>query len=370
LVGSPPPADNDQITLLASVPAEEYLPWRRQSLGRQLERESTERGAALTTPQRMKLESAFPIDLLDCLQWDTADIKQHKWNQPPGSRRVLYDRRCPQIAAVFRPRTRRPQPPVEAALIRLAIDRREAVRLPAMTRCLPQAEAIHLALVSILNKQLELSSPAITGRSDDREPLESKHRHAHYVPLGLDDDGSIDHILIHAPMGLDSAAQQAIRHLRRTWAKGISSILLRWVGFGSLDDFRSDLRVRGGGRPAVLGQSTVLESATPYVPPRWLKPRNGRYTIEDDVRRELECRELPMPVQIDVWNHDHEHGRRKLADTRLLSFARTRQKNKPQPPQPAAFGLTLHFDQPVQCPLSIGYASHFGLGLFRAVSLE
>jgi CRISPR-associated protein Csb2 len=88
----------------------------------------------------------------------------------------------------------------------LAIDRREAVRLPSMTRCLPQAEALHLALVSILNKQLELSSAAITGRTDDRRPLESKHGHAHYVPLDLDDDGSIDHMLIHAPVGLDHAA--------------------------------------------------------------------------------------------------------------------------------------------------------------------
>ena len=38
----------------------------------------------------------------------------------------------------------------------------------------------------------------------------------------------------------------------------------------------------------------------------------------------------------------------------------------PQPPQDSGLSVRLSFDNPVQGPLALGYASHFGLGLFAA----
>ena len=361
----PASVDTMPITLIAPAPFDRYDQWREAELPKRLADEAAQRGKKLTAAQRKKIEAAYPSDLLACLQWDTADIKQHRWSQPPGSRMVIYQR--PSATAI--PRHVQPlryeSAPVDSALIRLAIDRRRATRLPSMTRCLPQAEAVHQTLVATLNREGR-SSPAITGRTETGGLLRTNHGHAHYIPLDLDADGCIDHLLIHAPMQLDDAAQQAIRKLRRTWAKGIPSILLRWVGFSSLDELREQLKARGGQTPAVLDESAELQSLTPYVSPRWVNYRKRGYTIEDDIRKEFKLRDLPEPKEVKVWNSDFGEGRQLLADRRILSFKRCRQPNKPQPKENTAYGMTLVFDSPIRCPIAIGYASHFGLGLFGA----
>ncbi|MBI1249770.1 type I-U CRISPR-associated protein Cas5/Cas6 [bacterium] len=357
---------DDPLRLLAPVPQSDYAQWRISSLENAIEREAAEKGNKLSPAAKKKLEAAFPINLVDCLSWDTADVRKFRWSATPGTREVLYCEPQPnsRIAATrCRPA---PAKPVEAALIALAIDRDKASRLPSMTRCLPQAEALHAALVRILKRDVQDHSDSIIGRTIDGMPLQQNHQHAHFVPLSLQGDGRIDHMLIHAPMGLDDAAQQAIRRLRFTWAKKIPRIVLRWIGFGSLDEIRHQIHGSSGGELPILGRSTVIHSETPYVPSRHLKLKRGRYTLEDDVRRELHCRKLPEPQKIEIWNNDLSSGHRRLAAKHLLTYIRSRQPDKPQPPESKAFGLSLYFDEPITCPLAIGYGSHFGLGLFSA----
>lgn len=59
-------------------------------------------------------------------------------------------------------------------------------------------------------------------------------------------------------------------------------------------------------------------------------------------------------------------SRDELVRRRLLRFVRTRTPHKPQPPADRAFGLRISFGQPVHGPITIGYASHYGLGVFAA----
>lgn len=359
----PAPVAAEQVALAAPVPSESYARWREQAVNEQLAIEAAKRGKTLTKSQAAKVEAGFPVDLLDCLQWDTAQVKRFGWSQPPGTCRLVYNRTTTKSTRRVFSAARRPAPPVEAALLRLAIDREEATRLPSMTRCLPQAEAVHKALSSILAKQVGQHSEALTGRTIDRKPLAADHDHAHILPLDLDLDGAIDHLLIHSRMGLDDAAQSAVRRLRRTWAKGIPSIIVHWVGFDSIAGLRGQLKARGGTPLATLGVSTVWESVTPYIPPRWLKKK---YTIVDDVRREVASRpDLPDLADIRVWNHDSHEGHSKIAKKRLLAFERRRAPGKPQAPGHQGYGLTLRFSEPVSGPVSLGYASHFGLGLFE-----
>ena len=118
--------------------------------------------------------------------------------------------------------------------------------------------------------------------------------------MDLDGDGRLDHLVIHAPMGLGEAAQRAIRTLRRTWTKGgVGELQLAVAGSGNLNDLRYDLR----SLPPPLDQqikrllgppqgSRVWVSAMPFVPPRFLK-RRGANTLLGQINAELVARASP-----------------------------------------------------------------------------
>src|SRR5690606_13894109 len=230
--------------------------WRESALARDLAEFETQRGKKPTPKDRQRLEAPYPKDLVACLLVETADLQRHGWSQPPGSRRVLYTR-PPQVVET-RPavsvRGRRAASPVEAALLALASDTRRGNVLPPFTRCLPQAELLHQSLISLLGERAP-ECAVLTGR-DPRtgRPLAGRHDHAHYLPLDLDEDGRLDHVLIYARMGLDDLAQRAIQRLRRTWKKGDDrDLTVTCVGFGDLANFAEQLRLRSGKRVPVLG---------------------------------------------------------------------------------------------------------------------
>lgn len=372
--GNGPAPGGDQVTLLSALSTEDYSRWRADSLASEPLAETPARAKKSV---KSNADKAWPSDLLDCLCSDTAFLQKHGWSQPPGSRRVLYNRPPKTLdpRPTRNPRRQRQAPTHQAALLSLASDTVSGNLLPLMTRCVRQAEFIHKALVSILTdreKGLGVTDcPSLFGKDRDGRKLEEGHRHAHYFPLDLDEDGRLDHILIHASMGLDSNAQRAITRLRRTWTKGDDrDIFVTCAGFGDLDLFRRQLRMNRGHEIGILPMTpaTVWESITPYIPARHLKPRNGRYTLEDDVRRELLARpqfvssDLAESVEIEVVGQPASSDRSTLIN--LLKFVRTRQPGSQQPPKPIAFGLRLTFARPINGPIALGYASHFGLGQF------
>ena len=267
-------------------------------------------------------------------------------------------------------RDRKTAPTVEAALLVLSSDSLKGDRLPCITTAVRQGEFIHQALVSILNRQLGVRDcRSLIGRDARGHKLQQGHQHAHYFSIDLDDDRRIDHVLVYAPAGLDANAQRAITRLRRTWTKAsYTDTLVTCAGFGDLNLFRRQLRYRGGRPVAIVPPqpACVWTSYTPYVPPRHLKPKNSRYTLADDVRRELALRGLPVPVEIEVFQQQGQDNKRQPPDQDLVKFVRTRIDSKPQPPKPWAFGVRVVFNEPQPGPIAIGYGCHFGLGLFAA----
>lgn len=73
---------------------------------------------------------------------------------------------------------------------------------------------------------------------------------------------------------------------------------------------------------------------------------------------------LPVYVILD---------KEQMIDRRFSRFVRyrNRQKGKPQPPSTQPWLAEIEFAEPVDAcefgPLTLGYAAHFGLGLFAAV---
>lgn len=374
----------DPIPLLAPLAPADYLTFRTSQLAAHPELAVAARG-----PRRARAPAAplLPATLLECLLRGTDDLQRQGWSLPPGARRVLYLRPAESLVPARHSHTRpapRPREPVECALIALTSFAKEREVLPRHARALPQMERLHAALAAILDKKLHLGPcPELTGRTGDHGPLDG-HRHAHYIPLALDAtdpahsrpaDLPIDHILIYAPGGLTDTAQRAIEHLtylpsadasERPAPAGAPIDLERrrretlTTTLVALGDRHTLRRALPGDRRALdlLGESDTWESHTPFIAPRFIKAKPP-HTLEDQLRAELRSRGLPDPLSIELLDRD------RLVHAGFARFIRQRRRGRPQPPRTEPWMLRLRFAAPLRGPLALGYASHFGLGLFR-----
>lgn len=354
----------EQVALLAPISAPDYAEWRQQVVRQVLSGlEQPAPGKKPTAKMKKEWDKAvkpYPLDLLACLQMQTDELQGFGWSQPPGSRRVHYWRRATALE-VGTPRQGRVRaaPPVEAILLSLATQSGNDHALPTVVRTLPQAEHLHRQLVGSLRGR---HSRVLTGCDEQGRPLREPHRHAHILPLDLNGDGHLEHILIWAPMGLGSDAQAAVRQLRHTFTKGgVGPLRLAVAGsVTSIDQLRALPGDWGTGLRRHVGASREWISSTPFVPPRHLKKR-GTNTLEGQVQAELASRGLRAAHRIEVLHpHDSDLARRQRHAVRVRRFG-------PLPPIDCGFTLRLEFAEPVSGPLSLGYGSHYGLGLFATV---
>jgi CRISPR-associated protein Csb2 len=361
--GAPRGPGWEQVAVLAAETPDAYAAWRAV---RASDAASATAGGARKAGKgkgKNKLPSADagPEDLLTCLQVDTATLQAQGWTQPPGSRRVLYWRRSDALeaAAPGLVTTRRAARPVQMMLLALATPSGNAHALPSVTRTLPQAELLHAAFAKQLGDD---DSPSLIGKAAGGAPLEG-HRHAHVLPLDLDDDHRIDHVLIWAPMGLDAAAQTAVRAVRRAYTKRRDGDELR-VAIAGLGEVQELVGVaqRAGGLAATSPGADAWVSATPFVPPRHLHAR-GKDTLEGQLQAELASRGLPVAAEIEVLDPRADEGQQGL---RFRHFVLGRDKSRRLgPPAYLGVALRLRLSSRIAGPLCLGYASHFGLGRFR-----
>lgn len=366
---TPPLPGWEQVSLLAPQAGADYIAWRQAaeesicarlpSLDETKKISAAQRKKLLQ--QRAKALEPYPCDLLDALQKDTAWWRGHGWSQPPGSRRVFYQR--PKDALVVGTPTVRAIPapaPVRAMLLSLATATGNKQALPSVTMTLYQGERLHKRLVGLAVRY----NRALSGCDENGTPLGGRHEHAHFLPLDLDADGHLDHFLVWAPMGLDAAAQKAVRALRKTYAKGVKALQLALAAsVPELDGFNALSGMYGERLQAILGLQGCKEwiSQTPFVPPRYLKPR-GKNTLQGQVRAELASRGLSTEAEVAIVDSSEN-----LDFLRHRHFRRIR-LGGPRPPVDCGFTLRLVFDQPLSGPLCLGYGSHYGLGLFTACS--
>lgn len=338
----------ESIGLLMPMTMAAYAEWRARNA-------PVETGKGAATNRKAK-ESPYPEDAFAATLVDTSFLQRHGWTRPPGTRRVMYAR---PLEALSTSPARIASPPkgvrpADTALLALASDTRNGEVLPLLARGLPQCELLHMALVSGVG---DLSCPELSGHDAKGERLVG-HRHASFTPLDLDDDGRLDHVLVHAPMGFGAEAQAALRMVRRTYTKGAARpLFVTLAGLGGLADFR-----RLAGRPvAELGESRFWTTRTPFVPPRHIKAK--RHTVEDQVRAELASRGLPKAMRVEVWSRD------EVVERGFQHFIRARRDVRRQPPAQSFFGVRIELEEMVRGPIALGYASHFGLGVFEPAAV-
>jgi CRISPR-associated protein Csb2 len=353
----------EQVPLLAAVPPSDYQQWRTEQMQAIADTSVTKQSRGNKGKKESRSLDDYPEDILACLTKDTAWWKKVCWSQPPGSRRVLYWRLCDALTVGI-PSTphKTPIPSIKTILLAITSPTGNKSALPPVTRTLPQAELFHRAAVGRLTSEQRLQCSELTGKSPEGYPLTHDHRHTHTIPLDLDADGHLDHILIYTPQGLSEHAQSAIYGLRRTWTKGgVGELQLAVVCSGDLHLLRQLPPPLDTAIQKLLGPPTgahIWQSVTPFIPPRFIKNK-GKDTLDGQVRAELKSRKLPADVQV---SYDAQLTKQ------LRHYVRRRQHGGPAPLLDIGFGLRLHFSQPVCGPLLLGYASHYGMGLFYACS--
>jgi CRISPR-associated protein Csb2 len=265
---------------------------------------------------------------------------------------VLYWRKSNAIA-VSEPATgsRSKREAVPFVLLALAASAKSRSVLPPLERTLPQADLLHQALVSKITNRNLLDAFELIGCDERHLPLKG-HRHAHLLPMSLlKNDNHLDHILVWAPAGVGDTAQTVLRSIRKTYMKGgIGELSVRFSGSGTVDEMLQ--------LPALapfLGTSRCWQSVTPLVLPRYCK-KNGKNTPEGQILSELTERGFPKPTLVE-WL--------KPESVDMRHFVRVRRNRQP-PPENHGYAIRLTFTEPVSGPLCLGYASHYGLGLFAA----
>ena len=384
----PPGPGYERVELLASEAAQAYATWRQAFVAREVERkERAEQAKAaakgkiaknLGEGERAKVEARVPTDVVIALLQDTGALRKEGWSQPPVTRWVGYfrpsDALVPRVVAP--PRQQSEEPPT-TALLALSSDTSNADVFPPMKDAVRRLDALHDALVR-LSDSASGPSPCFTGRANGA-PIVG-HRHASLIPLALGKRSDrLDHILVHCPMGFDEGARQALFRLRKTWASDLPDLFVTLAGMGMLDGFTKTV-------PHVT-PARELRSATPFVPSRFLKAR-GKDALVDQVQRELAFRKLPPAAEISIeldgarWGPaDAVRVGRRASDLaieldgvihRPTSRFRHFRRERAERPPPVAFGLSLRlvFDEPVRGPVSLGYGSHFGLGVFEPAGPE
>lgn len=313
---------------------------------------------------------------------ETLWLHDQRWSDPPGSRWVQYarPRDCFKIEPSGTRLGTRPRPQVA----RFALD---SAVLPLVTQTLPVAESARRVLIGIFGRLFpnpdgsKGRSPVFAGKDREGQPL-SGHRHAYYLPTDEDNDGRIDHLTILAEEGFGPNELQALDRFNelQTPQRQESGHPLRlvWLGWGQLPHYT----------PGPLQPATTWISATPFVAPRYPKPRGTKRdppallrspvlflqaVLQEELRRLIQRRPDMAHMRLEdvgLTPCTDDHGvfrtpsRGGKLGLRPIQFARFRAKRGDDGGRRPAGMFRIKFPSKVRGPICLGYSSHFGLGLF------
>jgi len=291
-------------------------------------------------------------ELFETLKVDTSVMRQRKQLEPTGSRWMTYARPR-NVLQPHRVRSARPKEKKTYTVARFALN---SSVLPLVQNTLPFAEQVRRALIR--NRVETEHSEVITGKMADGVPLEG-HAHAHYLPTDEDGDGRLDHVTVYAPRGFGAKDVAALGALRTIYRKGNSpEVRVVLTGLGAAGDFVEEV--------PLFRKARRWRSVTPFSLPRFAtrgagKPPRPRDRPEEQLKRELRLRGLPEPISVTLVDK-YVPGERP--PVRWLEFQTRRFKGE------TGYGLAgfeIEFAKEEPGPITLGFACHFGLGLFVPV---
>jgi CRISPR-associated protein Csb2 len=342
--------EGERVLVLSAMSPDSFVAWKT---GFEAEAVGVAGVAGIAGKKKKASPSPVPHDLWSALHAETSDLQKQGWSAPPGGRWVTYVRPDDAFRVTYQRKPKIEQ--IRPTVARFALS---GSVLPRLTATVFIGERMRQALMA-KSRGLNGSEHALTifsGKRADGVPLDDDHAHGFYLPSDENADGRIDHVTVYATQGFDKNAQQALGAVKKLWGSGGHDIHAMLIGLGQPQDY-GGLDLRNGQSP-VLARSRRWRSSTPYVLTRHPK-KNGKDSPIEQVKCELRRRGFSQLETIQPLIHTAIGGKK----VRWLEFRRVRNGGG-RLADTRGFGFTMVFTEPVQGPLALGYACHFGLGLF------
>ena len=312
-------------------------------------------------PDQKKLLTTLPEDWLNAISVETSELLAAGWSAPPCARTVSYRRPLHALKTTAPKVVRKPaivRPNTTVTTARFVLYGKPFPRFEDAVRT---GEALRAAAMGRAKRLLGPDAlPTLLSGHDLGE--HNRHAHAFWLP-DPNGRGEIEHVLVHAPGGLSLEAMRVLTALQQIKRGEGEPLRLMLEGFGAASLFD---RVT-----PLTGESAVWRSVTPYLHPWHLKkpemrtPEATAAAILGQLQREWHGRGTGLPEIMDIREFPSvQHGGRAL---RPLQFHRFRRKSGLVQPDTLGRLIELRFAQPVRGPIALGFACHFGLGLFVPV---
>lgn len=329
---------SDLVPLLAAMDAETYRSARAAHLH-----------AAKERPPRMRklVEAMLGERLVDALAQETSDWQRAGWSRPPASRQVVY---CRPTDALLPSLPRRAAPARAADPLTTARFVLAGKPLPLIEDAVRVGELMRRALMATAKRCLgEHAIPAVLSCHG---PVDPAHGHAFFLPEDADEDGRIDHVIVHAAAGLPRESWPVLAALKTLRQRDGAEWRVALEGIGTSRTFANDA--------ALLREARQWRSVTPYLHPWHLKRTLGP---ADQIRKECRLRGWAEPDKIELFPDGIQvNGRQR----RPVHFNRFRSKRGLVQPDTRGGFWILTFAEPISGPIALGFGCHFGLGLFSA----
>lgn len=184
----------------------------------------------------------------------------------------------------------------------------------------------------------------------------SGHQHASYFIYNNKDSKSINYLVVYTPKGFSI---EEITALAKTSVLKNHKYDIR-VGsraFGTLND--ADFT-----QIPIFGRSKCWRSLTAYMPSRYPKRNGGIEALKNMIKKEFEFK-YPDDVVKSIKNIEVSNLSIKNGGISISPYEFQRRNNgHGKHGLLKSFNLRIEFDRPINGPIAIGYASHYGLGLF------
>jgi CRISPR-associated protein Csb2 len=313
--------------------------------------------------------------LFDCPRWhlclDTQIMHTRKWPTVPGARWVNYTR---PVESVIAPAKRKSRHREEYTVAQVLLD---GPVLPLATETVRVAEALRRAVMSQfrswcnrhpdraeeyrrIDSPEDFASPTLSGK-DGMGRILCSCAHALYLPTPSGEDRRhIRNVTLFSRQGFSEGEIAALSAVRWLNLEHENKLRVQVVGLGRRSDFTNHL----------FQTASVMCSVTPFLGPAHIGQRGRERYMRKAIRREWRrlseqdpaFRGVELVEIASLSLDDRAWSGRPLP----FHFRRIRSKHLGEKHRPSGI-YKLTFSQPIPGPLSLGYASHFGLGLMAAI---
>lgn len=317
--------------------------------------------------KRGKVKWCLPNDVLEALTLDINELHSSGWNGIPGAEWVTYVIERTLLAS---PSLQKIETAPFNKLGEINLARYKIVSnvLPNFTEAISVGERLHQALISQFDKLHKLRDNSehqnisiFTGRDLDGIPLKN-HHHAWYFSE-KNNNGKIDHVLVYAKQGFSSEAINALQNINALWGRKSQRLEMQLVWLGNTRQYAKFESA------SIVSESQKWQNITPLVLPRFPKCyRNGEPKIDPNTELQIDGAEHQVRKLLMHLGFPHEQNLVKvqeLTEIQNNQYIRRQRYNGGGSKGPSrGYWFELNFSEPQTGPIALGYAAHYGLGLF------